>query len=181
MTVAVGVHPVPSRTWQLSPPAPRILRPQGRGKVGRCPPSPAALSDSRNHGAQNSIGHAGRLLQLERLGPERRKAVNESGPEGSSYKRTLLGASGVPGRTQLTQPPSVPSLSLGTFFFLPHSTPYYPSLPSSIPNDQWPAAPSAKPTTTPFILPPCRFHPSSFRSAPTIHHRCDRSVKSVCS
>ena len=33
--LAPGAHPVPYRTRKLSPWAPRVLRPQGRGRVGR--------------------------------------------------------------------------------------------------------------------------------------------------
>ncbi len=36
VTMAVGVHPVPSRTRQLSPPAPMVLGGQPPGRVGRC-------------------------------------------------------------------------------------------------------------------------------------------------
>ena len=34
--MAAGLHPFPSRTRQLSPPAPMIVGPQGPSKVGRC-------------------------------------------------------------------------------------------------------------------------------------------------
>jgi hypothetical protein len=70
-----------------------------------------------------------RLLQPDGLGLERRKTVNESGPEGSSYKRILLGASRVPGRSQLEQSLDVRQLVEGNlqrgvlkgtpFLFLP--------------------------------------------------------------
>jgi hypothetical protein len=33
--MAAGIHPFPSRTRQLSPPAPMIVGPQGPSKVGR--------------------------------------------------------------------------------------------------------------------------------------------------
>ena len=35
-SMAAGSHPFPSRTRQLSPPAPMIVGPQGPSKVGRC-------------------------------------------------------------------------------------------------------------------------------------------------
>ena len=34
--MAEGNHAFPSRTRPLSPPAPRVLEPQGSGRVGRC-------------------------------------------------------------------------------------------------------------------------------------------------
>jgi hypothetical protein len=39
VSVAVGVHPVPSRTRSLSPPAPMVLGGEPPGRLGRCQPS----------------------------------------------------------------------------------------------------------------------------------------------
>ncbi len=36
VAMAEGTHPYPSRTRRLSPPAPRVLGPQGPGRLGRC-------------------------------------------------------------------------------------------------------------------------------------------------
>src|SRR5690606_12743279 len=41
--MAVGVHPVPSRTRSLSPPAPMVLGGQPPGRVGRRQPPPACV------------------------------------------------------------------------------------------------------------------------------------------
>src|SRR5690606_3235452 len=41
--MAVGVHPVPSRTRSLSPPAPMVLGEQSPGRVGRRQPPPACV------------------------------------------------------------------------------------------------------------------------------------------
>ena len=44
VTLAVGVHPVPSRTRSLSPPAPTVLGAQAPGRLGRRPPLPPPSS-----------------------------------------------------------------------------------------------------------------------------------------
>src|ERR1700684_3796077 len=48
--MAAGSHPFPSRTRQLSPPAPMIVGPQGPSKVGRC------QIFSKDRGASRSDG-----------------------------------------------------------------------------------------------------------------------------
>ena len=51
--MAVRVHPFPSRTRKLSSLAPKILGPQGPGKIGRCQRIYSSIAQSVEHAAVN--------------------------------------------------------------------------------------------------------------------------------
>src|SRR4051794_10936449 len=59
VVTAEGKRPDPSRTRKLSPPAPMVLRPTGRGRVGhrrntRPPPPPHGVEQSKTHSTTHS-------------------------------------------------------------------------------------------------------------------------------
>src|SRR5215813_1287785 len=70
VTVAEGIHPFPSRTRSLSPPAPTILRGKPRGTIGRC--RPPRLRSQRSSSASVAlrallVDASGQPTQLQTL------------------------------------------------------------------------------------------------------------------
>jgi hypothetical protein len=76
--MAAGSHPFPSRTRQLSPPAPMIVWPQGLSKVGRCQ---IKLRRSPLHIAAGSSVFAANRVSVVRLGGR--------APQGEHFSRSM--------------------------------------------------------------------------------------------